>query len=126
MKKYLIITGIILICLLIFQVKLSENVFSKNASSIIYVGGHGDGNFTYIQSAINNASDGDIIYLYNNIYLENININKSIIIVGNEKESCIIDGTSTGDVITLKADNIIMDNLTISNSRRQENDIPCV
>jgi parallel beta-helix repeat protein len=113
-----IITITILFSLLILPIISFENGISKDNQSIIYVGGYGEGNFTSIQSAINNASDGGIIYLYINIYLENIIVNKQVTIIGQEKESCIIDGTKTDNVVTLNAENIKMDNITILNSKR--------
>ncbi len=109
---------------LIFPIISSQNVYAEEKTSIIYVGGSGEGNYTSIQTAINNANSGDIIFIYNNIYLENIIIDKSVTIVGQEKESCIIDGTKTDNVITLNAENIYMDNLTILNSKRNIDNNP--
>ena len=36
----------------------------------LYVGGNGTGNYTSIQDAIDNASDGDTVYVYNGTYIE--------------------------------------------------------
>lgn len=57
----------------------------------LYVGGSGPGNYTRIQDAIDNASDGDTVYVYAGIYLGNIVINESIALIGENKNTTIID-----------------------------------
>ena len=44
----------------------------------LYVGGSGPGNYSRIQDAINDANDGDTVYVYNGTYYENVEINKPI------------------------------------------------
>ena len=46
----------------------------------LYVGGTGEGNYTTIQDAIDNASEGDtvFVYAYSSPYYENVAIKKSI------------------------------------------------
>lgn len=46
-----------------------------------YVGGTGENNFSSIQEAINNSTDGDFIFVYNGTYFENLIIDKSIRLV---------------------------------------------
>ena len=55
----------------------------------------------YIQDLINNASDGDTIYIPSGIYYENIIINKTISLVGEDKVTTIIDGGENGTVIKI-------------------------
>ena len=43
----------------------------------LYVGGGDPGNYTRIQDAIDNASDGDTIYVYNGTFIEFITITNS-------------------------------------------------
>ena len=38
----------------------------------LYVGGSGPGNFSKIQDAVDNTSDGDIVFVYSGFYQENI------------------------------------------------------
>jgi parallel beta-helix repeat protein len=65
------------------------------------VGGIGEGNFSYIQDAINISGDGDIIFVYNGVYCENIKANKSISLIGENKDSTIITGNNSDHVITI-------------------------
>ena len=52
--------------------------------------------FTKIQDAVNASKDGDTIYVYSGIYYENIFLNKSIILQGEDKRYPIIDGSRSG------------------------------
>ena len=60
--------------------------------SILYVGGSGPGNYSNIQDAIDNASDGDTIFVFNGTYIGYVVINKSIDLIGEDKNSTIIIG----------------------------------
>jgi len=91
MKRVIILTAIIflfLVFFIFFQVERCEGTI-KN---IIYVGGSGPGNYSSIQSAIDNASEGDTIFVFNGTYYENVIVNKTINIVGENKENTIING----------------------------------
>ena len=70
----------------------------------------------YIQDLIDNASDGDTIYIPNGIYYENIVINKSISLVGEDKNTTIIDGSNIGDVICIEAEWVNISGFTIQES----------
>jgi hypothetical protein len=60
----------------------------------LYVGGVGPGNYTSIQDAIDDATDGDAIIVYPGIYYEDqVIINKALSIQGAEWATTIIDGS---------------------------------
>ena len=46
--------------------------------NILYVGGNGPNNYTKIQDAIDDATNGDTIFVFNGTYYEHITINKTI------------------------------------------------
>ena len=48
--------------------------------------------FSRIQEAINHASEGDTIYVKKGVYHENVGINKSIILMGEDRDFTTIDG----------------------------------
>ncbi len=97
-----------------FGISLFDNVVAD--TSIIFVGGSGSDNFNSIQDAVNDASDGDEIFIYEGIYRENIIINKSIKIIGENQASTIIDGSGLDDIFEIISDNVIISNITIRNS----------
>ena len=89
----------------------------------LYVGGSGAGNYSRIQDAVNNASDGDTVYVFNGVYYEQLTINTSVILLGENKNTTIIDGNNTdGNVITIYADDVTISGFTIQNSGRQIGD----
>jgi len=83
----------------------------------LYVGGNGTGNYTKIQDAINDASDGDIIYVYDDSspYFENLIVDKSITIKGENKNTTVIDGSDSEAVVNIASDNVILSGFTIRN-----------
>jgi len=83
----------------------------------LYVGGSGPGNYTKIQDAIDDVSDGDNIFVFNGTYYENIFINKEIRLLGADKNNTIIDGSSNNEsIIIIQANNVYIGNFTIRNS----------
>jgi parallel beta-helix repeat protein len=82
----------------------------------LYVGGTEPGNYTKIQDAINNASDGDTVFVYSGTYYENIIINNSICLNGEDKNTTVIDGGGNGDVVTVTADWVNISGFTVQNS----------
>lgn len=85
-----------------------------NSGKTLYVGGFGKGNYSTIQSAIDDASSGDTVFVYRGRYKENIVINKSIHLKGQNKKRAIIDIRSN-DYIKIKTDSVKISNLKIQN-----------
>ena len=83
----------------------------KEKKSIQIIGSPG-----YIQDLIDNASDGDTINIPSGIYYENIIINKSISLVGEDKDTTVIDASGNGTVIKIHADCVNISGFTIQNS----------
>jgi len=63
-------------------------------------------NYPTIQEAINNANEGDIIYVRNGTYYENVIVNKTVSLIGDNKFDTTIDGGGSGKVIFITADNV--------------------
>jgi|GEM_PF-2448217 len=103
------------------KVNQTHNLKNLGLGNIIYVGGYGPGNYTKIQYAINNASNGDTIYVYSGTYYEYITIAKSITLTGEDKNTTIIDaqspppGPNAHSVVYLYADGVTIDGFTIKN-----------
>jgi parallel beta-helix repeat protein len=98
---------------------INHNIpLASKTDKTLYVGGNGSGNYSKIQDAINDAVNGFTVFVFNDSspYNENILINKSINLIGEEKNTTIIDGNGKGDVINVTAINISIVGFTITNS----------
>ena len=84
----------------------------------LYVGGSGEGNYTRIQDAIDDANSGDTVFVFDDSspYYENISVNKSINLIGEDRDTTIIDGCEIGDVVFISADRVTVRGFTIRNS----------
>ena len=71
--------------------------------------------YQYIQDAIDNASDGDTVFVYNGTYYENVIIEKSLSFLGENKNTTIIEGQESGNSINIVADGVTIRNFTLQN-----------
>jgi parallel beta-helix repeat protein len=123
MKKYpLIGVSIIAVVLLVlgslsnvvgYQTQNIEKSLSTSTGNWLYVGGSGPGNYTKIQDAIDNAIDNDTIYVYSGIYNENIVINKSISLIGQDRNTTKILGANGTEIIRLQDCSVELTGFTI-------------
>jgi len=92
----------------------SIDIFIINSNgNTLYVGGSGEGNYTEIQEAIDEANEDDTVYVFNGTYYENIELYKRLILIGEDKNTTIIDGKQEGCTINLSSENAIIKNFTI-------------
>ena len=105
---------IIAITLLVSSIAIVS--FSGTASAeTFYVGGAGGGNYTYIQGAINDASSGDIVYVYPGMYTESIFIDKNIILRGGGQNDTRLVPLDDGFILEACTD-VTIENMAIENA----------
>jgi parallel beta-helix repeat protein len=102
--KRLLSIGIILLFIGSISSSTGLNVEKQSPMSLngktLYVGGSGPGNYTKIQDAIDNASDGDTVFVYNGTYYEHILVElERISIIGENKNTTVIYGNGAGNVV---------------------------
>ena len=99
---------------LIIDTTTSSNI----SGNTLYVGGDGPGNYSKIQDAIDNASDEDrvFVYAYSSPYNENLIVDVSINLVGENRDTTFIDGKGIEDVVYISANGVTVSGFTIQNS----------
>lgn len=108
MKNKVLIIGIILLFVgasLVSGYHLDSNP-QPLSRGWLYVGGSGPGNYTTIQGAINAANPGDTVFVYRGLYLENVLVDKPLDIIGEEPDTTVIDGGSSGDCVKITSDSV--------------------
>jgi len=75
-----------------------------------------------IQQGIDNSYSGYTLYVQNGLYEENIIVNKTLKIFGEDKINTIVDGKGEKNVITILSENVEISGFTIQNSGSNELD----
>ncbi len=108
-KSSLIVAAIVLMSTLLVGLTLLPGA----RATTLYVGGGGPGNYTMIQEAIDDASPGDTVFVYNGTYEENLAIGKPISLVGEGRDVTTVVGPGYGDTVSVTADSVNITHLTI-------------
>ena len=88
------------------------------AAAVITVDDSGGADFTSIQAAVDVASEGDTIEVRSGTYVENVDVNKQLILRGIDTGTGMpeVNGSGTGSTITLSAGNSTLDGFSAVNS----------
>jgi hypothetical protein len=62
-----------------------------------------------IQEAINNANEGDTVFVTNGTYCENVVVNKTIVLTGESSENTVVDGGGVGTVVQVNSDGVTIE-----------------
>jgi parallel beta-helix repeat protein len=113
----------IFICMLLFatvlpvsgNLLLERTSLSTSFGGMLYVGGSGPGNYSTIQEAINDSSDGDTVFVYDDSspYNEIVVVDKSINLIGENKNTTIINGDNEQYTVSLLADGVYISGFQI-------------
>jgi len=71
--------------------------------------------YIQIQVAVNDAVASDTVYVYSGTYYEHVTINKSLTLQGENRGTTIVDGSGSGDVIYVTANNVTISGVTVTN-----------
>jgi len=83
---------------------------------IVYVGGSGPGNYSSIQEAIDNVTNGSIIVVYPGVYRGSLRIYKSLSLISVEGGMAIIDGCGGEYAVRILAPRVWLTGFIIQNS----------
>jgi len=125
MKK-LLVFGVIVLFLSVSVIPstgttdVKQITMPTSSGNTLYVGGSGPNNYTKIQDAIDDASDGDTVFVYDDSspYYEHVVIGytKSINLVGEDRNTTVIDGGGNGHVVEICEPEVNISGFTIQNS----------
>jgi parallel beta-helix repeat protein len=72
--------------------------------------------YSTIQAAINAANAGDTIFVKSGAYYEHVIVNRTVAIVGENRDTTIIDGSYSGIVVNIMQDGVNISSFTIQRS----------
>lgn len=114
--RMVFIIGMLLVSVCGFSGGMHPNSFGMIFDGrTLYVGGAGPGNYTKIQDAVDNASNGDTVFVYDDSapYYENIAIYVSIRLLGEDRNTTSIEGGN--HAISIYVDGVSVSGFQISN-----------
>ena len=120
MKRGCVLSLILIIASVSFSA-LTTLPGNVNASTL-YVGGVGPGNYTTIQGAIDIAGIGDTVYVFGGTYYENVVINKTLTLVGENRDTTMIDGGGIGSVVRVTANWVNISGFSVTNGGSDDDD----
>jgi parallel beta-helix repeat protein len=77
----------------------------------------GSADFQTIQEAINAAQQGDHINVTGGIYNEHVVVDRSVSLTGENRNTTIVDGSGSGTVVLVTADNVTLEGFTVRNGK---------
>ena len=121
------------LCAIILLASTSQSITTKHSSKIdlladtdiVFVDventmGPWDGSIEYpfnnISDGVFYASPGDIIYVLNGTYVEQITIDKTLYLLGEDKDAVIIDAEYNNHSIIIESSNVKIEKFTIKNT----------
>jgi len=96
---------LVLVMMILFLVCVLALVLSDQAEGeTLYVDDDGGADFQRIQDAVDNATEGDVIRVYEGVYNESVLVDRTLSLVGNGSANTTIDGGGVGNVVRVRAD----------------------
>jgi len=89
----------------------------------LYVGGSGPGNYSRIQDAIDNATNGDTVFVYDDSapYSEHIFIYRAIKLIGENKETTVINNINSSYTVEITSTPVSISSFTINANYHSQN-----
>ncbi|MCK4456113.1 MAG: right-handed parallel beta-helix repeat-containing protein [Thermoplasmata archaeon] len=113
MRKWSFVVFVVILLGVIFS---ALTMLPDNArATVLYVGGVGIGNYTTIQEAIDDSNSGDTVYVFNGTYSERIWVSRQITLIGEDKNTTLIDGGESGTVVRITPDWVNITGFTVRN-----------
>lgn len=112
MKKLVSLSLVVLVLLIVSPASASPGTLFVDDDGIC------GGNlpcYTVIQDAVNAANANDTVYVYAGTYYEHVTISKSLVLQGEDRNTTVVDGGGSGDVIYVTANYVTISGVTVTN-----------
>jgi len=109
MKKIVLLTFVLVLLSVSMLGKRLVITVSGSTTHDVYPG-------ESIQDAINLAQSGDTVFVHAGTYYEHVVVNKTVSLIGENRDNTIIDGSNTGTVANVTANNVTISGFTIRRS----------
>jgi parallel beta-helix repeat protein len=115
--KKIVIISLVLSIPFLLSSSVNALTIQQSNENVITVDKNGDGDFTSIQNAIDHARSGSTIFINNGEYPEIIHIKKNIHLVGEDKDSTLINPVSEKNkyAIYVGASYVTLENIGVTN-----------
>jgi parallel beta-helix repeat protein len=97
---------------LFFLIEIAPQV----KANTIYVGGTNPGNFSTIQEGIDAANPGDTVFVFSGTYYENVEVDKSINLIGENNETTVINGSGLAPAVYITNDWVNVTSFTLKSN----------
>ena len=104
-----VLTSFTILCLLFTVFLMGLKVSVKASPDVIYV----PTDYPTIQEAINNADEGDIIFVSPGTYYEHVVVDRSLRLVGENRSNTVINGGNIGKVVKITVNDTEIRGFTI-------------
>jgi parallel beta-helix repeat protein len=94
------------------EIWIIENFLPEETKTLIV-----PDDYPTIQAAVSAADPGDTVYVQNGLYAENIVIDKSLTLQGEDRKATILDGSQSGNVVRIAANHVVVKDLTARNGK---------
>jgi parallel beta-helix repeat protein len=109
--------SLLMVFCLVGIIDISRDYIPIVKGTTVYVNTTGSGGaYTSIQDAINAANPGNTVFVYNGIYFENVVLNKTITLTGEDRDNTIINGGGSGNVVYVNVSWVNITGFTITGS----------
>jgi parallel beta-helix repeat protein len=103
------VSSIMLTLLSISMFTLTFNIQPAKAESRTWiVDDDGPADFSTIQEAINHAAEGDTVFVHSGIYYEEVIVDKTLSLIGENKTTTIVDGGFMRSAFEISANNVLL------------------
>ncbi len=108
------VSAVLVVLVILSSFSVLVTILPENVrGATLFVGGTGPGNYTTIQSAVDAAKSHDIVYVYKGTYHELVDITKALSLVGEDRDTTVINGSLGGVLIRVPTGWVDISNFTI-------------